>query len=553
MMTFLPIVSRELRIASRRASTYWVRCLAALLLIIIGTWFFVMMQSEPPQEMAIFLFQVLTAIAVFNCLLRGVWSTADSLSEEKREGTLGLLFLTDLKGYDVVLGKLAATSLNGLYGLLAVVPLLAVPLLMGGVTPGEFGRMALVALNTLFFSLTLGICVSSMSRSARSALSVAFLIIFFMTAVLPVFGAYLAHYWQDPSVTSYFLMPNPGFSYYLAFDKLYSARQHDYLVSMLTIHGLSWVFFVLACLIAPRSWQDKPSGVKRVRWSENFRSWSYGNIVERIAYRRHLLSKNAYFWLAARARLKPMTLWFVLGLIACGWAWGVAKYHRDWFNEGIYVATGVLLNLLLKMWFCMEAGQQISEDRKNGALELLLSTPLSVRNILHGQFLALRRQFLGPVVVVLVAFFLFMVGESAEYTSKEERTMWVLFWFASMVMLVADLVALYWVGMWQALTARNPTRAASQSFSRILVLPWAAFGLLSLLVGLLSINSNGGPGPGFFMGLWFVLGLAADIGFGFWARHKLLTEFRAAAARRYNARVGFFKRLFGGKGPEMPS
>ena len=29
--------------------------------------------------------------------------TADALSSEKRNGTLGLLFLTDLKGYDIVL------------------------------------------------------------------------------------------------------------------------------------------------------------------------------------------------------------------------------------------------------------------------------------------------------------------------------------------------------------------------------------------------------------------------------------------------------------------
>ena len=34
------------------------------------------------------------------CAMR---NTADSLSAEKREGTLGLLFLTDLRGYDVVL------------------------------------------------------------------------------------------------------------------------------------------------------------------------------------------------------------------------------------------------------------------------------------------------------------------------------------------------------------------------------------------------------------------------------------------------------------------
>ena len=44
------------------------------------------------------------------CLLEGTRLAADCRGEEKREGTLGLLFLTDLQGYDVVLGKYLATS-----------------------------------------------------------------------------------------------------------------------------------------------------------------------------------------------------------------------------------------------------------------------------------------------------------------------------------------------------------------------------------------------------------------------------------------------------------
>ena len=47
----------------------------------------------------------------------GLLGTADCVSSEKRDGTLGLLFLTDLKGYDVICGKLAANSVSVLYGL----------------------------------------------------------------------------------------------------------------------------------------------------------------------------------------------------------------------------------------------------------------------------------------------------------------------------------------------------------------------------------------------------------------------------------------------------
>src|SRR5712671_6289297 len=122
-MTFLPIVERELRVAARRRGTYWNRALAALsaILVFAGTvWFEGRMA---PKELGKDVFRVLSGLFLFSSLMAGIRYTADSLSEEKREGTLGLLFLTDLKGYDVVLGKFFARSLHAVYALLALLPI----------------------------------------------------------------------------------------------------------------------------------------------------------------------------------------------------------------------------------------------------------------------------------------------------------------------------------------------------------------------------------------------------------------------------------------------
>ena len=48
------------------------------------------------------LFSLLTGIEFTFALLTGPFLTADCLSRERREGTLGFLFLTDLGGFDVV-------------------------------------------------------------------------------------------------------------------------------------------------------------------------------------------------------------------------------------------------------------------------------------------------------------------------------------------------------------------------------------------------------------------------------------------------------------------
>src|SRR5437762_4252152 len=157
-MTFLPIVERELRVASRRPPTYWRRSLSALVTIAICIWVWLTFGTGALEhERAQALFYTISGLAFAYSLVAGAGLTADALSEEKREGTLGLLFLTDLKGYDVVLGKLTATSVSAFYGLLAMLPVLAVPLLLGGVTNAEFWRVALVLVNSFLLSLAVGL------------------------------------------------------------------------------------------------------------------------------------------------------------------------------------------------------------------------------------------------------------------------------------------------------------------------------------------------------------------------------------------------------------
>ena len=253
-MTFLPIVERELRVASRRRGTYWNRAVSALVAILVCGWLFLVSTREPIREIGKLLFSILSGLFFFSSLLVGIRHTADALSEEKREGTLGLLFLTDLRGYDVVLGKLAATSLNAFYGLLAIFPVMAIPLLLGGVSVAEFWRMTLVLTNTLFFSLSAGLFLSSVSRSARKAMSGTFLLVLLINGVLPALGAFVAYLKNGNTVNEWFLIPSAGCAYTLAFDILYRTRSELFVTSVTVTHAMSWVFLLLASVAARKSW-----------------------------------------------------------------------------------------------------------------------------------------------------------------------------------------------------------------------------------------------------------------------------------------------------------
>src|SRR5262245_12071036 len=129
-MILLPVVTRELQVASRRRSTYSSRVAAALIAIVLGGWMMLTLpRMFPAAVVGAQLFKALSWFGFLYALVSGVKATADTISSEKRQGTLGLLFLTDLKGYDVLLGKLVAASLNTFYGVMAIMPVLAIPML----------------------------------------------------------------------------------------------------------------------------------------------------------------------------------------------------------------------------------------------------------------------------------------------------------------------------------------------------------------------------------------------------------------------------------------
>jgi hypothetical protein len=117
--------------------------------------------------------QLYVVVSVFGfvyALLAGVLLTAGAINEEREQGTLGLLFLTDLRSQDILLGKLLASSLNGSYVLVGLLPLLMVPLMFGGVVaPQVLGHAALLV-STLLLSLAIGLRASVFKRDPGQAI-----------------------------------------------------------------------------------------------------------------------------------------------------------------------------------------------------------------------------------------------------------------------------------------------------------------------------------------------------------------------------------------------
>src|ERR1041385_6213956 len=161
-MRFLTVAERELRAAARQKRTYRLRWIAATgtftLLLWLG-WVFDVFANRGAGPTV---FRVCSVAIFLSCLFIGAAETADCLSREKREGTLGLLFLTNLNSAEIVAGKLCSNALALIYLLVAIFPVMALPVLIGGVTLANFSCSVLAIVNGLFFAIAAGFLASAL-------------------------------------------------------------------------------------------------------------------------------------------------------------------------------------------------------------------------------------------------------------------------------------------------------------------------------------------------------------------------------------------------------
>jgi hypothetical protein len=117
----------------------------------------------------------------------------------------------------------------------------------------------------------------------------------------------------------------------------------------------------------------------------------------------------------------------------------------------------------------------------------------------------------------------------------EDRVVWVAVGLCGMTMLVADLLAVYAVGMWQSAVAKGPAEAAGATAVRILALPWILYMLLGAAVMVAdSAGMSAVPDPEwlFWLGSWMMIGLGVDLVFGWRAWRAIHARFREAASQR---------------------
>lgn len=457
-MGVLPVIVRELRAQSRQPSTYWLRVGAAATLggawwlglrrldemaVIVGSYG---VGAPSPQLYGAFLFGRLNLGIFLTLWLLVPLLTADAISRERREGTLGLLFLTPLRPAAIVLGKVTVHVLRALTLYLTLLPWLMVPATLGGVGWRDVAMAALIDAGILVLALSAGLIATCWSddwvKTALLAeivslgLGVIFLIanwsVFSRATFRPVpaagpvvfvagkaspffstygsglqprgrlyeFGRLLGFATSSESamantVAGWTLQSGWGSIWATcppAFRARWFAGVGTLLAGTLAVLGAGTV--VAARRVAV-SWRDQPRSPREIHLRRTLCSPRFWQAAFRSRLTRKL-NRNPIGWLQQRSATARLVKWgwcaFAM-LVVVGLAADVADLR-----------TGLVwLRWLLLLGLAFSASSSFRRERESGAFELLLVTPLSVDQIITGRLRGLWMQFLPAALVLVLA------------------------------------------------------------------------------------------------------------------------------------------------------
>jgi ABC-type Na+ efflux pump permease subunit len=182
-----PIFSREFVTVPRRERHHVSRLAILLLLWVIGltAWqatvgFNRTATLGEAARFGLLLFQIYTFVLLTLLLFFSTLSAASTVSQEKDRRTFVLLLLTDMRDYEIVLGKMLGSLLPIGLLLLATIPVLALLLLLGGISATQVAQAALVLAATALAAGSLGGLIALWRERTFQALalSVLFLVLY---------------------------------------------------------------------------------------------------------------------------------------------------------------------------------------------------------------------------------------------------------------------------------------------------------------------------------------------------------------------------------------
>jgi ABC-type transport system involved in multi-copper enzyme maturation permease subunit len=266
-MTFLALLTKEMRIRMRRERTIWVVIAYILLMGSLG-WLVISSSGRSPSNVVnswstigYLLYTLLLMIQIFLILFITPAFTATTINGEKERQTFDLLLCSRLSPFSLIGGKLLAGVMNALLLIAASLPVFSLVFFFGGVTPLQAMQALAVSIMTALVAATLGIFCSALFQRPAASTAVSYmlvllwlilpLIIAAMAPVPPPVQTNPAQPVQEPA-PQFFLMENPIVALITTFNSPYylGFPRGDYIVGPLNFAAWQGYIFLNTLLTA---------------------------------------------------------------------------------------------------------------------------------------------------------------------------------------------------------------------------------------------------------------------------------------------------------------
>jgi ABC-type transport system involved in multi-copper enzyme maturation permease subunit len=372
-----PMAGRELRGMSRQGQVFWIRVVGGGLAI--ATLAFLLFQEvQVGASLGGRIFHALNSCLIFTIILVGPVITADCIAQEKREGTLGLLFLAPLKPSDIVIAKALSNALRAFTLLLAVVPMMALPVVFGGVPAIALVSSMILQMVALCIALSAGILASTLHRQFIEA---AVWAVIYCIAFAFSFRVIQTLVWPILSLTTGIFGPLAGLAWPL----------------ILFCWGGIITFFALrfASRTLKRRWEKEASNFKPPAWVKLFSSSELWQAIlkwdtQKARSAHPIAWLQEYSWTARLAKWGWCALALIGEFIAIVQSVAVNRYHPG----------HLLLSAAVTLGIALAGANSFRTERLTGAMELLLVTPISTIQLIGGRLWGIWVHFFPAVAII---------------------------------------------------------------------------------------------------------------------------------------------------------
>jgi hypothetical protein len=406
-------------------------------------------QHRLGQADGLSLFAGSTAILFLIASLNGLRSTSNCIASERRQGTLVLLFLGNLKLNTILISKLVTNSMRNVWAFLGTLPVLGLCLLLGGVSGMVFVQGVLAVLAAAWLSLMVGLEQSCRNQGEHEAFSQGLrrlLLLNLAPFVSPASLVLSAFMGRDFAAKAYFWV---------------------------TLGGTVWVGFQhwsLAKSALAQNWQQPPPEEGPV--DSGLRAPAEPPVTGHLQKPPRLCGDTPpAYWLFARygdtRQVAPLPIGVcfvaITGLVVL-----VGDADTIKFAYPLMMGAGRIVQMLA---MAKIAPQSFADIARPGALEILQTTPITLKQIVRAAYHFLFVHFRRGVLPMLGLDALVLLMVVLRTTTEGSAWGFARVLLAQNSLFLSGLCAMGVTGIWLGLKQRSLARASFSACFYFLLLP----------------------------------------------------------------------------------